>query len=180
MKGIVFKEFADMVEATFGDDMYDRLVAQSDLPSGGVYTAVGTYDHMEIVQLVVALSKETGIDPTTLVQAFGKYLFGRFYELFPVFFNHDNAFSFLDTIENVIHVEVLKLYPEATLPKFDSEIAEDGNTMTLTYYSSRHFADLAVGLIHGAFEHFGEEIEMEMEDLTDGEEQKVRFTMTKA
>ena len=76
MKGIVFKEFADMVEATFGDDMYDRLVAQSDLPSGGVYTAVGTYDHMEIVQLVVALSKETGIDPTTLVQAFGKYLFG--------------------------------------------------------------------------------------------------------
>jgi len=180
VKGIVFKEFADMLEATFGADMYDSLVEACDLPSGGVYTAVGTYDHTELVALVVELSKRTGLDATTLVQAFGKYLFGRFNELFPVFFNHDNAFSFLESIENVIHVEVLKLYPEATLPRFDSEIADDGNTMHLTYYSTRHFADLAIGLIQGTFEHWGEEIQLSMEDLTTDEEQKVRFTMVKA
>jgi len=75
---------------------------------------------------------------------------------------------------------VLKLYPEATLPRFDSELAEDGNTMHLTYYSTRHFADLAIGLIQGAFEHWGEEVQLSMEDLTTGDEQKVRFTMVKA
>lgn len=180
MKGIVFKEFADMLEQTFGEEMYDSIVEVCDLPSGGVYSAVGTYDHMELVSLVVELSKRTGLAVDVLVQAFGKYLFGRFHELFPVFFDHETGFTFLDSIENVIHVEVLKLYPEATLPKFDSIIAEDGNSMELTYYSTRHFADLAVGLIQGTFEHWNEEVEIEMEDLTEGDEQKVKFYIKRA
>ena len=39
MKGIVFKEFSDMVEATFGEEMLDTVIENSDLPSGGVYTS---------------------------------------------------------------------------------------------------------------------------------------------
>jgi len=79
MKGIVFKEFTDMVEASFGEQMIDTIISKCDLPSGAAYTAVGTYDHTELVQLVVALSEETGIAVSDLVQAFGTYLFGRFF-----------------------------------------------------------------------------------------------------
>ena len=39
-----------------------------------------------------------------------------------VFFNHESSFAFLDTIHDVVHVEVLKLYPDATLPDFTSKI----------------------------------------------------------
>ena len=56
MKGIVFKEFIDMVEATFGEEMLDTVIENSDLPSGGVYTSVGTYPHTELVAMVVTLS----------------------------------------------------------------------------------------------------------------------------
>jgi len=41
MKGIVFGEFMEMVEATFGDETVDMMVEQNNLASGGVYTAVG-------------------------------------------------------------------------------------------------------------------------------------------
>ena len=42
MKGIVFTEFLEMVEAQFGLDTVDAIIENSDLPSRGAYTAVGT------------------------------------------------------------------------------------------------------------------------------------------
>ena len=169
MKGIVFREFMEMVEATFGDETVDMMVEQNNLASGGVYTAVGTYDHQELVAMAITLSKETGLPVEALVEAFGNYLCGRFLELFPVFFNHKSSFEFLDTIHDVVHVEVLKLYPEATLPDFISEIKDDGKTLHFEYHSPRHFADLAVGLMKGAFDHWNETVEIERNDkVVDG------------
>ena len=169
MKGIVFREFLEMVESTFGDEMSEKLVEDNDLASGGIYTAVGTYDHQELVAMAITLSKETGLPVDALVEAFGNYLFGRFLELFPIFFNHETSFEFLDTIHDVVHVEVLKLYPEATLPDFTSKIEDDGKTLHFEYNSPRHFADLAVGLMKGAFDHWNETVEMEREDkIVDG------------
>ena len=169
MKGIVFREFLEMVESTFGDEMSEKLVEDNDLASGGIYTAVGTYDHQELVAMAITLSKETGLPVDALVEAFGNYLFGRFLELFPIFFNHETSFEFLDTIHDVVHVEVLKLYPEATLPDFTSKIEDDGKTLHFEYNSPRHFADLAVGLMRGAFDHWNETVEMEREDkIVDG------------
>ena len=52
MKGIVFTEFLEMVEQRFSPEIADRLIDESDLPSGGIYTAVGTYEHTEIVTYV--------------------------------------------------------------------------------------------------------------------------------
>ena len=164
MKGIVFREFLEMVEATFGEEMLEALIAENDLPSGGVYTAVGTYDHQELVAMAITLSEKTDLPVEALVEAFGNYLFGRFFELFPVFFNHESSFAFLDTIHDVVHVEVLKLYPDATLPDFTSEIRDDGKTLHFEYNSPRHFADLAVGLMKGAFAHWDETVEMERQD----------------
>ena len=169
MKGIVFREFMEMVEATFGDETVDMMVEQNNLASGGVYTAVGTYDHQELVAMAITLSKETGLPVEALVEAFGNYLFGRFLELFPIFFNHKSSFEFLDTIHDVVHVEVLKLYPEATLPDFISEIKDDGKTLHFEYHSPRHFADLAVGLMKGAFDHWNETVDIERNDkVVDG------------
>ncbi len=178
MKGIVFREFIDMVEASFGDEMVDTIIEACDLESGGAYTAVGTYDHTELVQMVVALSGETGAPVPALVEAFGTYLFGRFLELFPVFFNHDTSFEFLNSIHDVVHVEVLKLYPDAGLPSFVTELSEDKKTLHFEYHSSRHFADLAVGLMKGAFAHWNEDVEVDIEDRSSDEKQVVMFTFT--
>lgn len=168
-----------MVESTFGDEMIDTILSSCDLESGGAYSAVGTYDHTELVQMVVALSGQTGIEVPALVEAFGTYLFGRFLELFPVFFEHETSFEFLNSIHDVVHVEVLKLYPDAGLPSFESQISEDKRTLHFEYHSSRHFADLAVGLMKGAFAHWGEDVHIDIEDRTTGEKQVVMFTCTR-
>jgi len=44
MKGIIFTEFLEMVEDRFSPEIADRIIEAADLPSGGAYTAIGTYD----------------------------------------------------------------------------------------------------------------------------------------
>lgn len=179
MKGIVFTEFLDLVEEKFGFDMIDSIIDDCDLPSGGSYTAVGTYEHTEIVDLVTALSERTETPVPVLLNVYGEHLFGRFVALYPRFFEDDNrsAFDFLEGVENYIHVEVQKLYPQAELPRFDIERPNE-QTLSMIYHSSRHFEDLAEGLIKGCLNHFGEPCEMsrDPDDPSGG----VRFTMTKS
>jgi hypothetical protein len=168
MKGVVFTEFFGMVGAQFSDDMVDDLIDATRPASGGAYTAVGTYDHGEIVAMVVELARRSGTPVPDLLHAFGRYLFGRFHALHPVFFEGvTSVFAFLDSIESVIHAEVLKLHPDAELPSFHTEVLE-GDRMVLVYRSPRHMDDLAAGLIEGCAAHFGEAVTVEREHREGG------------
>lgn len=154
MKGIVFTEFMDMVEDVFSADILEDIIEKSELPNDGAYTAVGTYDHEEIVRMAVNLSQTVDIPVATLLEVFGKHLFGRFAQLYPVFFeNMSEPFEFLKNIDDYIHVEVRKLYPNAELPRFYYE-QQSAKELTMYYLSSRHFEDLAVGLITGCLGFF--------------------------
>ena len=187
MKGMVFTEFLEMVEARWSPDLADELLESTQLASGGHYTAVGTYGHEELVALVRGLSARVGAEVPDLVRAFGQHMFGRFVQGYPVFFEKtDDAFEFLSRIEDVIHVEVLKLYPDAQLPRFDVEGGEGGEggdggdgTMTLVYRSSRHFEDLAHGLIEGCLAHFGERARIERDAIVDAVGPGIRFKLTR-
>ena len=175
MKGIVFTEFLEMVEQKFSPDVVDRIVEEAELPSGGVYTTVGTYNHGEMIKLVSCLSEESGIGIPDLMRVFGEHLFARFSILYPKYFNGiDSSFDFLARIENYIHVEVRKLYPEAELPSFDCDSSLPG-TLSLTYQSTRPFAPLAEGLIRGCLAHFGEAADIQVEDLSAGAGTAARF-----
>ena len=128
-----------MVEDKFGMDMAADSFDMSILPSGGFYTSEGTYDHSEIVAVAISLIKQTPIEVLDLLGVFGKHLFGRFTEGFLGFFEGDQtAFEFLESIDQYIHVEVKKLYPDAQLPKFDC-CSSDENTLHMGYPSGRQF-----------------------------------------
>ncbi len=182
MLGIVFSEFIEMVEDVFSEDVADRMLeeVETNLASGGSYTAVGNYDHVEMLTLVTKLSEITDVPIPKLVEAYGKHLFGRFHTRYPAFFEGvDGSFEFLEGIESRIHSEVRKLYPESELPGFDLPDS-NGESMVMEYSSSRPFAPLAYGLIQGCIEHFGETVSVDWQDLSDGAGTKARFVLRKA
>ena len=155
----------------------DAIIGRSQVASGGAYTSVGTYPHEEIIALVTALSQETGIPGPDLVRTFGKYLFGRFALAYPRFFQGvDNSFLFLSGIEDVIHADVRKLYPDAELPTFEVNMTPD--SLTLTYFSEHPFVDLAQGLIEGCVAYFGEAIDIRREHLSNLPGAQARFILT--
>ncbi|MFK8113217.1 MAG: heme NO-binding domain-containing protein [Rubripirellula sp.] len=176
MKGIVFTELIEMVEEDLGIDIADRMISGAETKNDGSYTAVGTYDHAELIQLVISLSAETKIPVPDLVRTFGRHLFGRFHALYPGFFEGiDSSIKFLPLVETYIHVEVRKLYPDAELPSFDCE--ESDGAMHMTYSSGRPFADLAEGLITACVDHFKDEIDVTRTDLGDQDGTNARFTL---
>jgi hypothetical protein len=181
MKGIVFREFIDMVELQFSLETADAIIAASTLSTGGAYTAVGTYPHEEMVDLVTHLSRETGIPVRDLLMHFGRHLFQRFAIVHP---NHvlsyQSAFDLLRRLDGTIHVEVRKLYNDAELPSFTYEQLGD-DRMTFIYSSHRKLADFAQGLIEGCIAHFDERMRIEREDLPEDQTgARTRFTLSRA
>jgi hypothetical protein len=171
----VFTEFLEMVEDRFGLEMVDRIVEQSNLASGGAYTAVGTYDHDELLQLVGHLSASLGQPASDLVRAFAHHLFKSFTSAYPYVLDEMNSsIELLQNVEGFIHVEVKKLYPDAELPKIDFRRLGD-NCWELTYRSTRPFADLCEGLIDACINHFGDDMHLEREDFAVEEGSMSRF-----
>jgi hypothetical protein len=181
MKGIVFSEFIELVESVFGDEMLDDIIddCSDNLSSGGAYTSVGTYEHEELVSLVIALSTRSGIPVPDLVKTFGLHLAKVFAAKFPSFFAEcDNCFDFYKRVDDHIHVEVLKLYPDAELPKFTFDDATP-NTLHLTYESTRQFSDLALGLLQGVALHYNDDVSVAVKDESTPDKTKMIFTITK-
>lgn len=177
MKGVVFTEFMELVEDKFGSDVLETIIEQSDLPNKGAYTAVGTYDHSEIIQLVTKLSAATQIETSALIKVFGEYLFGQLVAGHPTFLDGmDSAEQMLRSVHDIIHIEVKKLYPDAELPAFTYDTSSDGR-LIMHYTSSRGFADLAEGLIVGCAKHFNESVEIGREDRSEGRGTDVVFTL---
>ena len=171
MKGVVFTELLRMVEEGFGYDMVDTIIEKSDLPSQGAYTAVGTYDHTEAVSLVVNLSQETNIPIPDLLKAFGEFLFNTLATGYPQFIEGaNNELEFLEQVENYIHVEVRKLYPDAGLPTFECSRPNSQNELHMVYESGRHLEDLCEGLITGSLKHFKSNATIQRSTLDDGRE----------
>lgn len=178
MKGIVFREFLEMIELEFGYAMVDQIIEKADIASNGAYTSVGTYPHGKIFKLVKQLSLILNIEEEKLFSAYGEYAFGSFMKAYPYLtVNYHSAFDLLSHVQGTIHVEVLKLYPDAELPLI--EITESTeNKMIMRYKSNRRMSDFAEGLIRACLKYFNENAIISKENLV-GDKSEVLFSITK-
>lgn len=175
MKGIIFTEFFELVETAFSIDIAEEMLELADPESGGIYTAVGNYDHHELVSMVGHLSQLTGVSTKDLIMTFGEHLFSRFTVMYPdMFCGTATVFDFIESVEGVIHVEVRKLYPDAELPTIATERTPDGK-LNLVYRSPRQLGDVAESLISGCIKHFGEPLTIHRQDSLDTDGPHVHF-----
>lgn len=178
MKGIVFTEFLEMVEDTFGYEMVDRIITESDLTNDGAYTSVGTYNHAELVDMIASLHQHSDIPVPELIRLFGNYFYNHLYSNYKGFFESaPTLFDFLDSIHGHIHVEVKKLYSDAELPSFETKDLTP-TAMELIYSSERKLSDFALGLIEKAAEQYGESVQIQKE-LLEQDGSRVKFRIEK-
>ena len=178
MKGIVFTEFLELVEDKFGLEMVDKIITKSDLESNGIYTSVGTYSFSEMLQLLQHLSANTGIDIDTLLLVYAEHFFSVIENSYPgLLATYKDPIEMISSIENHIHVEVRKIYPDAELPVFIVE-GKTENSLTMIYKSSRAMHHFGLGLMNKTFEHFNATATITLEKIKeDGTE--VRFVINK-
>lgn len=178
MKGIIFTEFLELVQDKFGIEMVDTIVEASELKSGGVYTSVGTYEFSEMLQLITHLSNNTNISVDDLLLVYAEHLFAVLIKTYPSLVEHyKNPMDLLASIENHIHVEVRKIYPDAQLPTFEIVDRTD-NKMVMIYKSERALYMLGKGLMQETFKLFNTKADIIYEKLND-QGTEVKFIINK-
>ena len=165
MKGVVFTEFLELVETKFGIQMVDDIIKSSNLESGGAYTAVGTYKFGEMVSLLSELSKRTQLSIDDLLYVYAQHFFTVIQVSYPGFLKtFSDPIEMLSSIENHIHVEVRKIYPDAELPTF-TVVKKTEDTLVMIYKSSRAMHAFGRGLMNKTFEHFNTKATILVEKL---------------
>jgi hypothetical protein len=159
MKGIVFNLLEQVVVDAHGEDAWEDLLDDASLE--GVYTSLGSYADEDLLSLVGAASEMLDLPADDIVRWFGRSSIPHFAERYPQLFEpHERTRSFVLTLNNIIHPEVRKLYPGATVPDFEFD-ASSPDGLVMGYDSPRKMCAFAEGLLHGAADHFGEVAEIE-------------------
>ena len=78
--------------------------------------------------------------------------------------NTEGMLDMLGHLDDDIHVQVKKLYPDADLPRF-KVLSRTDTTMRLQYYSERDLFALAEGLMDASADHFNCKLERETHQL---------------
>lgn len=176
----MFVEFGTFVEQNYGLDVADRVLAkcESQLSTGGAYTSVGNYPHTEMLTLAVALCEDTGTDLGAMLHDFAGHVLGAFLRMHPEFFKTASLVTFLESLENKIHKEVRKIYPDANPPNVSVERTDNGG-VEVFYKSHRPLAPLAHALLDHSIAHFQEKMNIEViSQSADNREVHLRMSPT--
>lgn len=169
VKGIVFTELLTMAEGVIGEHAMDEVLDGLTLSCGGAYSRVGNYPCSDLVAIVSGLSVRTGMSGADLQRTFGTWMLKRFEVLYPQFFEGKrDVLEMLEAIEGEVHVEVRKLYPDAELPRFETERTDAGR-LKMRYVSERPLVDFCEGLIRACAEHFGAPVTVTVDRVGPGE-----------
>ena len=91
--------------------------------------------------------------------------------------HHCSSFELLEKVDSFIHVEVKKLYPDASPPALKCTKYND-KTMELIYASPRCLGDVAEGLIQGCAAYYGDKLHVQRESVGDMSGDRERFLLT--
>ncbi|WP_157682778.1 heme NO-binding domain-containing protein [Nocardioides scoriae] len=131
-----------------GDAVWDRILVDADLD--GVWTSLGNYPDDALPRLVGAGSELLGVAEADLCVELGRHATQGLSQRYPGHFAaHDDVRSFLLTLDDLVHAEVVRLHPDAQPPRFWFDDGEDGSLL-VHYRSHRSLCALAEGMIEGA------------------------------
>lgn len=178
MRGVIFTEMIEFVEEALGFEIADKMIEKARLENGGAFSQGGNYPFTDMVKLLGALSEITGKKPNELLFIFGEYLFTVLVKLY----GRDiraagSAIDFINSVEEYVHVEVKKLYPDADLPKFITEEIDEEH-IVLVYQSEKKLESFAHGLITACGKYFNEPLDVNFETISESPYQ-VKFLIKK-
>ena len=167
MKGLIFKYLIQFVETHYGEETRDAMLTKAGrLSSDGTYIEGQTYPYEEIFQLVGNLATITNESMSNNFESFGEYLFIQLAKAFSQFFEPDETlFGFLQKLEDHIHLEVRKKYPDVNLPGFEFTPVDDKN-LKMIYKSERAMSDFGIGMIKGASIWFNRKVFVGKKDVS--------------
>lgn len=160
MKGIVFTLLQEFVEGKFGYEAWNAILEKAETSSKGIFVATETYPDSDLFNIAEVAVDLTKLDLKTVLEAFGEFSFPQLIKSHPTFLKEGmDLKDFLKSVDSVIHVEVRKLNPDASLPQINYDNDNPGK-LSMLYTSERKLCHFGVGLIKGAANYLNEQVEI--------------------
>lgn len=167
MKGIIFTTFEQFVSDSFGPEVYEDILDETELQTTEPFVGPGTYPPGDLMALVGTTIAKLGISLDDALAAFGSYSFPKLASGVPQLMEElDSAQEFFLSLESVIHTEVRKLDPEANPARFTIE-ETSASTLLMHYESPLGLFALVSGFIDGVAAWYEQPVEHELVS-TDG------------
>jgi hypothetical protein len=164
VKGIILNLLQSVVETEHGEQLWDDVLVETGVD--GAFTSLGNYPDADVIALVDALAGRMGQTRELALQWFGRRAMPLLAARYPAFFAPDSAVDFVLSLDQIIHAEVVKLYPDAAPPALRfRDVADD--RVTVEYRSARGLPDLAVGFLRGTADAYHRTLVVERTDLDD-------------
>ena len=159
MKGVVFNLLEELVRKEFGASEWHQVREEADVDAS--FDSLTTYPDAVLRKLIAAVGKRAQKTPGEALQWFGRYSMPLLASRYaPLFNSQSSTRSFILTLNDIIHPEVLRLYPGADVPVFDFDTSVP-DALTVGYQSPRKLCLLTHGFIEGAADHYGETVDVE-------------------
>ncbi|NML94076.1 heme NO-binding domain-containing protein [Novosphingobium olei] len=159
MKGVIFNLLEEAIVAEHGVAAWVDIM---DLAGArGTYSSLGSYPDEELYAIVDHAAAGLALPVPDVLRWFGQGAIPRLAERYPTLFaNHRGSRSFITSVNDVIHLEVRKLYAGAACPHFHFYDLADGR-LAMAYQSRRQLCHLAHGFVLGTAAFFGDAIDVE-------------------
>lgn len=160
MQGIIFNALEEFVLENADMEVWNSVIEDSGVTSGGAYTSGVTYEDAEIVALASTLCEKLNLPLNDGLKVFGEFLFKFLLTRGPVEIkSYETSQTLLKDLEDVIHRDVKRIQPEAYTPFFEYT-PKNENEGELLYRSKRKLCPVAEGLILGLAKHFSQEVSL--------------------
>lgn len=167
MHGIVFSLLKSYVGSRHGADAWFTVLKEAG-HEGAMFLPTNIYPDEQMRDLVGAASRVTKTPPDAVLEDFGKFIAPHLQGMYgflikPTWRTRELLLNVEDTIHRVVRLK----NPGAAPPELRfSEAGPD--TLRFEYNSARRMAALAIGIMKGVAESYGEAIEIDHQKTADG------------
>lgn len=161
MKGIVFNLLEEFVIDRTDEDTYDDIIDECIFTSDGIFVSPMTYPDSDFFEVVKNVCIKLKIDPETAQREFGKFCFEKLILAYPEFVSEGMTIKdFIKSVDQIVHLEVHKLYPGAKTPKFIYHETYD-DILEIEYISDRNLCYFMEGVLLGCAHVFKSKINLQ-------------------
>ena len=147
-------------EAKLGAGAWDKLLAEANL-DGNIYYAVSNYPDHNMVRLVGAAARITGLTGAAILEDFGQSLVPELVTLYkPLIRSTWKTIDLLENTEELIHSVVRVRNEGASPPQLKVDRLAHGE-LRIVYTSARRMCSLLKGIVRGIAALYGEKVTLD-------------------
>ena len=160
MKGTVHKCIEKLVTEKFGIEKWQECLKAADFDEDHVFMLNDDVDEQQTMKLITSAPAVLGISLQQVIDAFSDYwvnVYGP--KVYPSFYEGiSSAREFMEKLDN-LHIHVTQTIPNAKPPRFTYSWTS-GNTLEMTYSSSRGLVDLFMSMARAVGIYYNNDVQI--------------------